>query len=213
MNLILFGPPGAGKGTQSQHLAKRFGYFQVSTGDLLRNEIKNNTDLGKKISNKINNGEFVEDKIVNLLVEKTITNKNIEKKIIFDGYPRNISQAKNLDNVLFKNNQVLSSIIYLDVPRDIIQKRILGRLICEKCNKTLNEFLDIEEIEKHRCGKNYLKKRNDDKLDTIMKRYDTFIKETNPLLEYYSKRISFFKVNGNLKIGEITAKIEEIINA
>ena len=213
MNLILFGPPGAGKGTQSQHLAKRFGYFQVSTGDLLRNEIKNNTDLGKKISNKINNGEFVEDKIVNLLVEKTITNKNIEKKIIFDGYPRNISQAKNLDNILLKNNQVLSSIIYLDVPRDIIQKRILGRLICEKCNKTLNEFLDIEEIEKHRCGKNYLKKRNDDKLDTIMKRYDTFIKETNPLLEYYSKRTSFFKINGSLKIGEITAKIEEIINA
>ena len=212
MNIILFGPPGAGKGTQSQYLVNTHNYNQISTGDLLRDEIKKDTDLGNKILSKIDIGEFVEDEIVNSLIKKVISNKKYNNKLIFDGYPRNISQAKKLDEIMLKNNQTISAIIYLDASRDIIEKRILGRVVCDKCNKTLNEYLDIKEIQNHKCGKEYFKKRKDDNSDTIMKRYDTFITETNPLLDYYKKKPCFFKIDATLKINEISAKIEKIVN-
>ncbi len=212
MNIILFGPPGAGKGTQSQYLVNTHSYNQISTGDLLRDEIKKDTDLGNKILSKIDIGEFVEDEIVNSLIKKVISNKKYNNKLIFDGYPRNISQAKKLDEIMLKNNQTISAIIYLDASRDIIEKRILGRVVCNKCNKTLNEYLDIKEIQNHKCGKEYFKKRKDDNSDTIMKRYDTFITETNPLLDYYKKKPCFFKIDATLKINEISAKIEKIVN-
>ena len=212
MNIILFGPPGAGKGTQSQYLVNTHNYNQISTGDLLRDEIKKDTDLGNKILSKIDIGEFVEDEIVNSLIKKVISNKKYNNKLIFDGYPRNISQAKKLDEIMLKNNQTISAIICLDASRDIIEKRILGRVVCVKCNKTLNEYLDIKEIQNHKCGKEYFKKRKDDNSDTIMKRYDTFITETNPLLDYYKKKPCFFKIDATLKINEISAKIEKIVN-
>ena len=212
MNLILFGPPGAGKGTQSKFLVQNFNYFQVSTGDLLRHEIKKNSDLGKKIINKIENGEFVDDEIVNFLIEKIVKDKKNKNKIIFDGYPRNLSQAKNLDKILLDNNQSLHAVIYMDVSKDIIKKRILGRIVCEKCNLILNEYINIKEIENHECGKKYFKKRKDDNLEIIMKRYEAFIKETNPLIEFYAYKPNFFKVDAALKIEEITSKITGIIN-
>jgi len=212
VNIILFGPPGAGKGTQSQYLVNTHSYNQISTGDLLRDEIKKDTDLGNKILSKIDIGEFVEDEIVNSLIKKVISNKKYNNKLIFDGYPRNISQAKKLDEIMLKNNQTISAIICLDASRDIIEKRILGRVVCVKCNKTLNEYLDIKEIQNHKCGKEYFKKRKDDNSDTIMKRYDTFITETNPLLDYYKKKSCFFKIDATLKINEISAKIEKIVN-
>ena len=212
MNIVLFGPPGAGKGTQSQYLVQSHSYIQISTGDLLRNEIKKNTESGKKILSKINIGDFVDNEIVNSLIEKIVLKKKYKSKLIFDGYPRNISQAKNLDNIMSKNNQSIGAIIYLDVSKNIIQKRILGRIVCEKCNIILNEYQDKEEIQNHKCGKEYLKKRKDDNLEIIMKRYDTFKKETNPLLNYYSKKSSFFKVDAAVKIKEISAKIAKIIN-
>jgi len=212
VNIILFGPPGAGKGTQSQYLVKNYNYIQISTGDLLRNEIKKNTDLGKEILAKIDIGDFVNNEIVNSLIDEIVSNKNYHNKLIFDGYPRNISQAENLDNIMLKNNETIGAIVYLDVTREIIEKRILGRIICEKCNVSMNEYLDNEQIKNHKCGKEYLKKRKDDNSKTIMKRYDTFIKETNPLLDYYSKKTTFYKVNASVKIEEISTKIAEIVN-
>jgi len=212
VNIILFGPPGAGKGTQSQYLVKNYNYIQISTGDLLRKEIKKNTDLGKEILAKIDIGEFVNNEIVNSLIDEIVSNKNYHNKLIFDGYPRNISQAENLDNIMSRNNQTIGAIVYLDVSREIIEKRILGRLVCEKCNVTMNEYLDKEQIKNHKCGKEYLKKRKDDNSKTIMKRYDTFIKETNPLLDHYSKKTTFYKVNASVKIEEISTKIAEIVN-
>lgn len=212
MNIILFGPPGAGKGTQSQYLVESCNYTQISTGDLLRDEIKKNTELGKEILSKVDVGDFVNDEIVNSLIDEIVSNKKYHNKLIFDGYPRNIFQAKNLDNIMSKNNQSIGAIIYLDVTRDIIEKRILGRIVCEKCNVTLNEYLDNEQIKNHKCGNEYLKKRKDDNSKTIINRYDTFVKETNPLLDYYSKKTTFYKVDASVKIEEITAKIAEILN-
>ena len=212
MNIILFGPPGAGKGTQSQYLVENYNYLQISTGDLLRNEIKKNTDLGKEILAKIEVGDFVNNEIVNSLIDEIVSNKNYHNKLIFDGYPRNISQAENLDNIMLKNNQTIGAIVYLDAAREIIEKRILGRIVCEKCNVSMNEYLDNEQIKNHKCGKEYLKKRKDDNSKTIMKRYDTFTKETNPLLDHYSKKTTFYKVNASVKIEEISTKIAEIVN-
>jgi len=212
VNIILFGPPGAGKGTQSQYLVESCNYTQISTGDLLRDEIKKNTELGKEILSKVDVGDFVNDEIVNSLIDEIVSNKKYHNKLIFDGYPRNISQAKNLDNIMSKNNQSIGAIIYLDVTRDIIENRIFGRIVCEKCNVTLNEYLDNEQIKNHKCGNEYLKKRKDDNSKTIINRYDTFVKETNPLLDYYSKKTTFYKVDASVKIEEITAKIAKILN-
>ncbi len=212
MNIILFGPPGAGKGTQSQYLVESCNYTQISTGDLLRDEIKKNTELGKEILSKVDIGDFVNDEIVNSLIDEIVSNKKYHNKLIFDGYPRNISQAKNLDNIMSKNNQSIGAIIYLDVTRDIIEKRIFGRIVCEKCNVILNEYLDNDQIKNHKCGNEYLKKRKDDNSKTIINRYHIFVKETNPLLDYYSKKTTFYKVDASVKIEEITAKIAEILN-
>ena len=123
MNIILFGPPGAGKGTQAKNLASKLNLFQLSTGDLLRNEIKNKTDIGKEIDNIISKGDFATDEIVNKLLKKIITNQNYRNRIIFDGYPRNLEQAKNLEIMLNSDNQSISFILFLKVSREIVEKR------------------------------------------------------------------------------------------
>ena len=212
MNIILFGPPGAGKGTQAQSIVKKHNYFQLSTGDLLRNEIKKKTDLGKEIEGIISKGNFASDEIVNKLLKNTILNLKFRDRIIFDGYPRTIEQANNLDNILKEFNQKVDLVISLIVPRDIIKKRIIGRVTCDKCNSTLNEFFNNEEIELHPCGKEHFVKRKDDNLETIMSRYDIYTKTTEPVLSFLSKNPNFKEIDGTLKINQITSKIDTFIN-
>ena len=212
MNIILFGPPGAGKGTQAQSIVKKHNYFQLSTGDLLRNEIKKKTDLGKEIEGIISKGNFASDEIVNKLLKNTILSLKFRDRIIFDGYPRSIEQAKNLDLILNEFDQKIDLIISLVVPREIIEKRIIGRVTCDKCNLTLNEFFNKEEIDLHPCGKEYFIKRKDDNLETIMSRYDIYTKTTEPVLNFLSKNSNFHEIDGTLEIDEITAKIDTFIN-
>jgi len=211
VNIILFGPPGAGKGTQSQKIAKKFNLHQVSTGDLLRNEIKNKSYIGNKIEKIISQGDFVTDDIVNKILKTVIINPLYRNRNIFDGYPRNTTQAESLEIMLNSDNQSINFILFLKVNREIIEKRILGRIICEKCNKTFNEYLTKEEIENHKCGKNYLKKRKDDNLETIINRYDEYVKKTKPVLDFFSQRSYFHEIDGSQKIHEITSKIEQIL--
>ena len=185
MNIIIFGPPGAGKGTQAKNLVKKLNSFQVSTGDMLRAEIKKDTEIGKAIINNMNEGKFVDDKIVNSLLENIIFDKKKSNKLIFDGYPRTLNQAKNLKILLNKSNQEINFIFFLNVKKDDIVKRIEKRKILEK--------------------------RSDDNADTILKRYDTYMDITKPVLEYYSKNPNFHEIDGSMEIGNISQKIEEIL--
>ena len=211
MNIILFGPPGAGKGTQAQFIVKKKNYFQLSTGNLLRNEVMLGTLLGSEIEKLISNGKFVSDKIVNTLLKQSITNLKFRDRIIFDGYPRNVDQAINLELILNEFEQTIGHIIFLNVSRDIIEKRIMGRVTCEKCNMTLNEFFNKEQINLHPCGIEHLKKRKDDSLDVVIARYDTYMKATKPVLDFYSKNLNFTEIDGAAEIDHITNKINDIL--
>jgi len=185
LNIVIFGPPGAGKGTQAKNLEKKLNNFQISTGDMLRDEIKKDTEIGKKIINNMNDGKFVEDEIVNKLLEKIIFDSDKKNKLIFDGYPRTINQAKNLEILLNKSNQKINYIFFLNVNKDAIIKRIERRKILEK--------------------------RSDDNSNTILKRYDIYMKETKPVLDFYSSKKEFYEIDGSLNIEQITNKIDDII--
>ena len=206
------GPQAQVKALKLNLIVKKHNYFQLSTGDLLRNEIKKKTDLGKEIEDIISKGNFASDEIVNKLLKNTILNLKFRDRIIFDGYPRSIEQAKNLDLILNEFDQKIDLIISLVVPREIIEKRIIGRVTCDKCNLTLNEFFNKEEIDLHPCGKEYFIKRKDDNLETIMSRYDIYTKTTEPVLNFLSKNSNFHEIDGTLEIDEITAKIDTFIN-
>ena len=186
MNIILFGPPGAGKGTQAKHLVKKINGYQVSTGDMLRNEINKDSEIGKLIIHDMNDGKFISDEIVNRLIKNLIFDNKKKNKLIFDGYPRSLSQAKNLEILLNESNQKIDFIFFLNVTKDTIIKRIEKRKIEEN--------------------------RSDDEFDTILKRYDVYMDTTKPVLDFYSKNSNFYEIDGSSEIAQITAKIDNFIN-
>ena len=187
MNIVIFGPPGAGKGTQSKFIVEKYKLYQLSTGDLLRSEIKNKTKLGIEISSIINSGELVSDDIVGNLIEKFISNDIYTNKIIFDGYPRTLVQAKNLDYLLKKYNQKIDIVLKLNVSLDTVKKRITERQMQEK--------------------------RSDDSKDIAIKRYENYQKSSLPVLDYY-KQLNLIKViNGEVSISEINSEISGLIEA
>jgi len=187
MNIVIFGPPGAGKGTQSNLIVKKYELHQLSTGELLRKEIKNNTELGKKISSIINLGNLVSDEIVGNLIENYISKDIYKNKLIFDGYPRNLSQAKRLDFLLNKNNQKIDIALKLSVSLETIKKRILER-------------------------KN-LENRDDDKDEIAIKRYKNYEKNIKPVIDFYKQSDLLKEVNAEASIDEISDEISGLIDS
>jgi len=214
MNLVIFGPPGAGKGTQSIKLVKEFNLFQLSTGDLLREEVKKKSFFGNKIQDIMNSGALVPDEIIDTLLEKKVSTPEYSNKIIFDGYPRNINQAKSLDDLLKKYNQKMSLALNLKVNNDILVKRIAGRLTCSICNKTFNTFYDPPiPCEKPLCSSRELKKRLDDNEETISRRLKTYDEKTFPVIDYYVQKGIIKNVDGMQEIQSISEQLITIIRA
>ena len=212
MNLIIFGPPGAGKGTQSNFIVNKYNLFQLSTGEILRSEIKNKTNLGLKISSIMNSGTLVSDSIVSDLIEKFILKKELKNRFIFDGYPRNLAQAKNLENLLDKYNQKINLVLKLSVSLDAIKKRITGRSVCSICGKIYNEFFNPAPLNSDCCASKYLQKRTDDTLDIAIKRFQTYEKNTEHLIQFYKKLNLLKVVNGASPIKEINIEISRLID-
>ena len=185
MNIVIFGPPGAGKGTQSNFIVKNFQLYQLSTGELLRNEIKENSQLGQEISSIINSGNLVSNEIVSDLIEKFISDKNYKNRLIFDGYPRNLNQAKNLENLLSKYGQKIDIVLKLSVSLETIKKRIFER--------------------------KKLEKRADDNETIAIKRYEMYEKNIKPVIDFYKQSNLLTIVNGEKSISEISNEIRAFI--
>tara|TARA_Y100000992_G_C21069041_1_gene397835 strand:+ start:69 stop:641 length:573 start_codon:yes stop_codon:yes gene_type:complete len=187
MNIVIFGPPGAGKGTQSNLIAKKFNLHQLSTGELLRKEIKDNTKLGKEISSIIDSGNLVSDEIAGDLIEKYLSNEIFRNRLIFDGYPRNLIQARNLERLLKKYNQKIDIVLKLTVNLEIIKQRIIER-------------------------KN-LEKRTDDNEKIAIKRFVSYENNIKPVIDFYKQTNLLKVVNGEASISEISSEISGLIEA
>ena len=213
MNIVIFGPPGAGKGTQSNFIVKKYDLYQLSTGELLRNEIKNKSELGNKISTIMNSGHLVSDHIVSDLIEKFISNNKFKNRLIFDGYPRNELQAENLNNLLNKNDQKIDLVLKLSVSLDAIKKRIAGRSVCSICGKIYNEFFNPAPINAKCCASKFLQKRSDDTLEIAVTRYQTYEKNIKPVIDFYKQSNSLKVVNGETPISKISEEISDLIES
>ena len=213
MNLIIFGPPGAGKGTQSNFIVNKHDLFQLSTGRILREEVKNKTELGVKIDSLMSSGSLIENKIVNKLIEGFVSNTKYKNRFIFDGYPRNIEQANNLDALLQKYEQKIDLVVDLSVSLDIIKKRISGRSTCSICGKIYNDFFNPPPKNSSCCDSKFLQKRSDDTLDIAVKRFQTYEKNMDPLIKFYKDLNLLKSVNGERTISQISAEISEIIDS
>lgn len=211
MNIILFGPPGAGKGTQANNLVKNFNLHKVSTGDLLRNEIENNKDLNSKIKSILEQGILVSDDVVNDLIQKILSNKKYYNRLIFDGYPRNLNQTKKLDLLLKKYNQKISCVLSLNVDKESIIKRISGRQTCVNCGLIFNEYYYPASSKNHSCDPKFLSKRSDDNKKTIINRFETYLNKTLPILDFYKEQNLLHQINGMAKIDQIFDEICGII--
>ena len=213
MNIILFGPPGAGKGTQANNISIKFNLHKVSTGDMLREVIEQKTSEGNKIKSTINRGSLVSDEIINNLISKVLSNKTFNNKLIFDGYPRNLAQAKSLDLMLKKNNQKISRVLCLAVDKDTIIKRILGRESCSKCGVIFNKFFNPATELNHQCGSKYLTYRSDDNDRTASSRFETYLQTTLPIIDFYKKQNLFTEINGKQEINQIFEQLRGILTS
>lgn len=211
-DIILIAPPAAGKGTQAKLLSSKYQIPHISTGDLLRAATG---ELGDIVKKTMESGALVSDDLVLKLLEERITKEDCQNGYILDGFPRNISQAESYMKLLEKLNRPLGYVIYLDASKEVTQKRIVGRLSCPTCGAVYNDQIDDNKPKKFgTCDicNGPLTKRSDDNLETFEKRYQTYMNETYPLLDYFRSKGKLFTVGSGISKERTLSEIEKIIN-
>lgn len=212
-NLILIAAPAAGKGTLSELLVKKYDYLHISTGDLLRDVSKEETELGKKIAKMLKNGELVTDEIVFQLLENRLTKEDALNGYILDGFPRTINQAIKYDEILKRLQREIGLVVVLDTDYETLKKRIVGRLLCPNCGSIYNTLTEnMPKIENicDKCGAT-LYKRSDDNEIAFKTRYETYLEKTKPLIDYYQEKGNLFFINSDNK-EKMLKDIEVLLN-
>lgn len=211
MHLVLLGPPGAGKGTQAKKLAQNLALPHISTGDILRQNVLDNTDLGKQAKGIMEKGLLVGDDLVAKMLDERFNNPDIKKGFILDGYPRTLSQAKTLDQILSKKGLAVDLVVYLDTSDQIIIKRLGGRLVCSKCGANFH-VTNMPPKVKGLCDncQGELYQRTDDNEITVRKRIEVYKKEVASLIEYYKKAHKLESLNADLDAGIVLNQIIEL---
>jgi adenylate kinase len=212
MHLILFGAPGVGKGTQAKLISKKFHIPQISTGDMLRDAVKSETELGKKASALMNEGRLVPDEIMLELIRERISLADCKDGFILDGFPMKIAQAEGLDRLFSELNLPDVICIEIYVPDEEIIKRLVSRRLCEKCGTDYNLILNPppNDMLCIKCGGNIIQ-RKDDNEETISNRLKVYLSQTAPLKEYYQQKGSFYSIDGLRGINEVSQDIFKVI--
>ena len=214
MNIILLAPPAAGKGTQSELLEKEYRLNHISTGDLLRSASKEDTDFGKNLADMMKTGKLISDDIV-LEVLNNYLETTDNMNLLLDGFPRNTYQAEKLDEILEEKNSKIDYVFLLDVPKQTLADRITGRRLCKKCGSIYNVNIDsLKPKMDNVCDKcnTELTQRADDNIDTFEVRYQEYLEQTAPLIEYYKNKSILHEVDSTGTIEEIFNRIKNIIN-
>jgi len=212
MNLILMGLPGAGKGTQAERIVEKYGLPHISTGDMFRAAIKEETELGKKAKSYMDAGELVPDDVTIGIVRERLGKADCQKGFLLDGFPRTTAQAEALDNLLADMGRRIDAVLYIDVDRDSLLERLTGRRICSQCGATYHITLNPpkEEGVCDKCG-GELFQRDDDKIETVKTRLEVNEKQQKPLLDFYNKKNCLQEINGNQDIDDVFASIERVL--
>ncbi len=213
MNLILIGLPGAGKGTQAEQIVDTYHVPHISTGDMFRAAIKNETALGLEAKTYMDKGELVPDEVTNGIVKERLAEADTEVGFLLDGYPRTLNQAEALESNLKELNKDLDAVIYINVNKDILMERLTGRFICRTCGATYHKLYNPPKVAGtcDRCGGHDFYQREDDKPETVEKRIDVNLESTNTLVDFYSKRNVLHTVNGEAELHDVFKEIQNII--
>ena len=213
MNIILLGPPGAGKGTQASSLESRHGMLQLSTGDMLRETRKADTELGRQVADVMDSGALVSDEIVSAMIDAKLAEMPETTGAIFDGYPRTEAQALSLDEILAKHGRTLDHVIELEVNEDALVDRITGRYTCAKCGAGYHDRHKLPAVEGvcDKCGSTEFKRRADDNEETVRTRMQEYRAKTAPILPIYEARGIVSRVDGMASIEEVTAALDGIL--